>query len=188
MLALITGVNLWGVAESARVFIVPTVAFIVSMAVVIVGGLFRSKPDVLLAGEHLPQVTAAVGLLLLLKAFASGCSALTGVEAIANAVPEFSKPRARRAQHTEMWLGILLGAMLIGISVLIRKFHVGAVGDRDHAGPADRRRRGAQHHLLRDPADHHGAAGAGREHLVRRPPGPGVACWPGTTTCRTCSG
>jgi amino acid transporter len=124
VLALITGVNLWGVAESARVFIVPTVAFIVSMAVVILGGLFRSKPEVLLAGEHLPQVTAAVGLLLLLKAFASGCSALTGVEAIANAVPEFRKPRARRAQHTEMWLGILLGAMLIGISVLIRKFHV----------------------------------------------------------------
>ncbi len=124
VLALITGVNLWGVAESARVFIVPTVAFIVSMAVVIVGGLLRSKPDFLIQGDHLPQVTAAVGLLLLLKAFASGCSALTGVEAIANAVPEFRKPRARRAQHTEMWLGILLGAMLIGISVLIRKFHV----------------------------------------------------------------
>jgi amino acid transporter len=124
VLALITGVNLWGVAESARVFIVPTVAFIVSMAVVIVGGLLRSKPDFLIQGEHLPQTVAAVGLLLLLKAFASGCSALTGVEAIANAVPEFRKPRARRAQHTEMWLGILLGAMLIGISVLIRKFHV----------------------------------------------------------------
>jgi hypothetical protein len=46
------------------------------------------------------------------------------VEAIANAVPEFKQPRAHRAQHTEMWLGILLGAMLIGISVLIRKFHL----------------------------------------------------------------
>jgi amino acid transporter len=124
VLALITGVNLWGVAESARVFIVPTVAFIISIAIVILGGLFRSKPDFLIAGEHLQQVTGAVGLLLLLKAFASGCSALTGVEAIANAVPEFKKPRAKRAQHTEMWLGILLGAMLIGISVLIRKFHV----------------------------------------------------------------
>src|ERR1700683_3600796 len=124
VLALITGVNLWGVAESARVFIGPTVAFIVSMAIVIVGGLLRSKPDVVISGEHLSQATAAVGLLLLLKAFASGCSALTGVEAIANAVPEFRKPRARRAQHTEMWRGILLGAMLIGISVLIRKFHV----------------------------------------------------------------
>jgi amino acid transporter len=123
VLALITGVNLWGVAESARVFIVPTVAFIVAMAIVIVGGLFQSHPVTLLAG-HLPAVTESVGILLLLRAFASGCSALTGVEAIANAVPEFRQPRARRAQHTEMWLGILLGAMLIGISVLIRKFHV----------------------------------------------------------------
>ena len=63
-------------------------------------------------------------MLLLLRAFASGCSALTGVEAIANAVPAFREPRARRAQHTEMWLGILLGVMLLGIAILIRKFHV----------------------------------------------------------------
>ncbi len=62
--------------------------------------------------------------MLVLKAFASGCSALTGVEAIANAVPEFRQPRARRAQHTEVWLGLLLGAMLIGLGVLIRKFSV----------------------------------------------------------------
>jgi amino acid transporter len=123
VLALITGVNLWGVAESARIFIVPTVAFIIAMAIVIFGGLFRSQPVVALAGQ-LPPVTETVGILLLLKAFASGCSALTGVEAIANAVPEFKQPRARRAQHTEMWLGILLGVMLIGISVLIRKFHL----------------------------------------------------------------
>ena len=124
VLALITGVNMWGVAESARVFIAPTVAFILAMAIVILGGLFRARPDVLLQGQHLAQVTGTVGLLLLLKAFASGCSALTGVEAIANAVPEFKQPRAHRAQHTEVWLGVLLGAMLIGISVLIRKFHL----------------------------------------------------------------
>ncbi len=123
VLAIITGVNLWGVAESARVFIVPTVAFIVAIAIVIIGGAVRSHPAVTLA-RQLPAVTESVGLLLLLKAFASGCSALTGVEAIANAVPEFKKPRVRRAQHTEMWLGILLGVMLIGIAVLIRKFHL----------------------------------------------------------------
>jgi amino acid transporter len=123
VLALITGVNMWGVAESARVFIVPTVLFIIARAVVILGGLIRSQPAVMLSHE-LPKVTASVGIFLLLRAFASGCSALTGVEAIANAVPEFKKPRARRAQHTEMWLGILLGAMLIGISVLIRKYHL----------------------------------------------------------------
>jgi len=122
VLGLITAVNMWGVAESARLFIPPTIAFILAMAIVIVGGLLRSHPAVPLGG-HLSQATASVGILLLLRAFASGCSALTGVEAIANAVPEFRKPRARRAQHTEMWLGILLGLMLIGISVLIRKFH-----------------------------------------------------------------
>jgi amino acid transporter len=123
LLALITGINMLGAAESARVFIVPTVLFIIAIAVVIAGGLLRSHPAAPLTG-HLPQVTESVGFLLLLRAFASGCSALTGVEAIANAVPEFQKPRARRAQHTEMWLGILLGVMLLGISVLIRKFHV----------------------------------------------------------------
>jgi amino acid transporter len=123
VLALITGVNLWGVAESARVFIVPTVLFIIAIAIVIIGGAVRSHPVVTMAGQ-LPAVTESVGILLLLKAFASGCSALTGVEAIANAVPEFKKPRVRRAQHTEMWLGILLGVMLIGIALLIRKFHL----------------------------------------------------------------
>ncbi len=123
VLALITGLNLWGVSESAKVFTVPTLLFILSMAAVIAGGLIRTNPAVMLNHQIGPS-TEAVGILLLLKAFASGCSALTGVEAIANAVPEFRKPRARRAQHTEMWLGVLLGTMLIGLGILIRKFHV----------------------------------------------------------------
>jgi len=122
VLALITGVNLIGVAESARVFIVPTILFILAFAIVVGSGLLRSHPVVPPVG-HLPSVTESIGILLLLKAFASGCSALTGVEAIANAVPEFKRPRARRAQHTEMMLGIILGLMLIGIAVLIKKFH-----------------------------------------------------------------
>jgi amino acid transporter len=122
VLALITAANMWGVAESARLFIVPTIIFVVAIAAVIIGGLIRAHPAVPVA-HNLPQVAQAVGLLLLLKAFASGCSALTGVEAIANAVPSFRKPRVRRAQHTEMWLGILLGVMLLGLAVLIRKFH-----------------------------------------------------------------
>ena len=122
-LAIITGLNLWGVSESAKVFTIPTVLFIVAMAAVIFGGLVRTNPAVALNHQIGPS-TEAVGILLILRAFASGCSALTGVEAIANAVPEFRKPRARRAQHTEVWLGILLGAMLIGLGILIRKFHV----------------------------------------------------------------
>src|SRR5271166_5484681 len=123
VLALITGLNLWGVSESAKVFTVPTLLFILSMAAVIAGGLIRTNPAVALNHQIGPS-TEAIGILLILKAFASGCSALTGVEAIANAVPEFRKPRARRAQHTEVWLGILLGTMLIGLGILIRKFHV----------------------------------------------------------------
>ena len=123
VLALITAANLWGVAESARLFIAPTVAFIAAIAAVIIGGLLRSHPAVPVA-HNLPQVAESVGVLLLLRAFASGCSALTGVEAIANAVPSFRQPRARRAQHTEMWLGIILGAMLIGLALCIRKFDV----------------------------------------------------------------
>jgi hypothetical protein len=123
ILALITGANLMGAADSARLLIAPTVIFIVAIYAVIFGGLFRSHPAVAVS-HHVPSATATIGLLLLLRAFASGCSALTGVEAIANDVPSFRRPRARRAQHTEMWLGILLGTMLLGLSILIRKYQV----------------------------------------------------------------
>jgi amino acid transporter len=102
---------------------VPTLAFIASIAVVIIAGLVRGHPAVPLS-HSLPSTTEAVGTLLILKAFASGCSALTGVEAIANAVPQFRQPRARRAQHTEMWLGVVLGVMLLGLGELIRRWNV----------------------------------------------------------------
>jgi len=74
------------------------------------------------------HITQTLGLLLLLKAFAAGCSALTGVEAIANGVPVFRPPRVKRAQRTELMLGGLLGLMLIGLAVLIRRDHVAPRG------------------------------------------------------------
>jgi amino acid transporter len=123
ILLLITAANLWGAAESARLLIAPTVIFIVAIFAVIIGGLLRSHPAVALP-HQLPSTVESVGVLLLLRSFASGCSALTGIEAIANAVPSFRRPRVRRAQHTEVWLGILLGLMLIGLAILIRKFQV----------------------------------------------------------------
>jgi amino acid transporter len=123
VLALITAVNMWGVAESARVFTVPTLAFIASIAIVIIAGALRSHPAVTL-NHSMGPATETIGTLLILKAFASGCSALTGVEAIANSVPQFRKPRARRAQHTELWLGVLLGVMLLGLGALIRRWNV----------------------------------------------------------------
>jgi amino acid transporter len=122
VLGLITAVNLWGVAESARLFILPTLVFIAGIFSVIVVGLARPHPVVPPVGSA-TSVAQTVGILLLLRAFASGCSALTGVEAIANAVPSFRKPRARRAQHTEVGLGVILGLMLIGIAVLADKYH-----------------------------------------------------------------
>ncbi|MGW2486080.1 APC family permease [Streptomyces sp. NPDC001606] len=128
VLGLITVVNLRGVAESAKAFIVPTVVFVGAVFVLIGVGLFRSEPvSTAAAAGHAPAVAdhaTGVGVLLLLKAFASGCSALTGVEAIANAVPTFRRPRVRRAQRAEIALGAALGLMLIGLAVLIGRFHL----------------------------------------------------------------
>jgi amino acid transporter len=121
VLALITAANMWGIAEAARIFMVPTIAFIAAIFLVIIVGLTRAHPVVALS-HTMPQATDTVGVLLILKAFASGCSALTGVEAIANSVPQFRLPRARRAQHTEVALGVILGLMLLGLGELIRKW------------------------------------------------------------------
>jgi len=124
----VTAVNLRGIVESAKAFVVPTVVFVGCIFAIVVVGLFRDAPvSTATAAGHasaLSQGATGVGALLLLKAFASGCSALTGVEAVANAVPSFRAPAAKRAQHTEVALGALLGAMLIGLSVLIGRFHL----------------------------------------------------------------
>ncbi|UNO42097.1 APC family permease [Streptomyces sp. MST-110588] len=128
VLVLVTGVNLRGIVESAKAFIVPTAVFIASILAVVVVGLFRDAPVSTVTADGHASVLAgnatAVGALLLLKAFAAGCSALTGVEAVANAVPSFRAPAAKRAQRTEVALGALLGVMLIGLSVLIGRFHL----------------------------------------------------------------
>ncbi|MFI1523871.1 APC family permease [Kitasatospora cineracea] len=128
VLALVTAVNLRGIAESARWFTAPTAVFVASILAVVVVGLFRDAPaSTAAAAGHASALAGnatAVGALLLLKAFASGCSALTGVEAVANAVPTFRTPSVRRAQRTETALGALLGVMLIGLAVLIGRFHL----------------------------------------------------------------
>ncbi|MGW2693141.1 APC family permease [Streptomyces sp. NPDC001296] len=127
-LALLTGVNLRGVTESARVLMLPTVLFIVAILGIVVLGLLRSHPAAVVGTAQSLPAHETLGLLLVLKAFSSGCSALTGVEAIANAVPTFRTPRFRRAQRTELMLGALLGIMLVGLAVLIRRDHVAPRG------------------------------------------------------------
>ncbi|MDR3034413.1 MAG: APC family permease [Kitasatospora sp.] len=128
VLALVTAVNLRGIAESARWFTAPTAVFVAAILAIVVAGLFRDAPASTAAAAGHASVLAGnattVGALLLLKAFAAGCSALTGVEAIANAVPAFRTPGVRRAQRTETALGALLGVMLIGLAVLIGRFHL----------------------------------------------------------------
>ncbi|MER0484677.1 APC family permease [Streptomyces sp. Edi2] len=127
-LILLTAVNLRGIAESARVLMLPAVLFLVSMFGVIAAGLLRSHPAATVGTGQPVHASQTLGVLLLLKAFAAGCSALTGVEAIANGVPMFRKPRVKRAQRTELMLGALLGAMLVGLAVLIRRDHVAPRG------------------------------------------------------------
>jgi amino acid transporter len=125
-LAVLTVINLIGIAESAKVLMGPTLVFIAGIfAIVVVGFFFEPRP-VAVIGDDLGPIhpTEALGLVVILKAFSAGCSSLTGVEAIANAVPAFRSPAVKRAQHTEVALGILLGAMLLGLATLIRLHQV----------------------------------------------------------------
>ena len=123
-LLILTAVNMFGIAESAKLLALPTAIFVVSILATIVVGALRPHP-VAVIGSRMPVgATETVGILLLLKAFASGCSAVTGVEAISNGVPAFRKPRVRTAQRTEISLGVLLAVMLIGLALIIRAHHV----------------------------------------------------------------
>ncbi len=125
VLALVTAINLRGIAHSARAFIAPTALYVGAILLVIVAGLIRDEPAVDVS--HQVGGLQTVGVLLLLKAFANGCASLTGVEAIANAVPSFKRPRVRRAQRAEVALGGLLAVMLLGIAALIGKFAIAPV-------------------------------------------------------------
>ncbi len=127
ILAVVTVLNLRGMGETARAFLLPTAVFILGLLGVIAVGLVHP----LGLGQPQPgrplvptQGLEAVGILLVLKAFAAGLTALTGVEAIANGVPLFRPPRAARAKRTELLLGIILAAMLLGLAVLARRFAI----------------------------------------------------------------
>jgi amino acid transporter len=125
MTALIALANLRGVKESGRAFAIPTYAFIASVGLLFVTAIWRAThggiPEASTAGQHLEQ-TAHVGgiftLFLVLRAFASGCTALTGVEAISNGVPAFRKPKSANAAATLMIMGALAITMFSGITAL----------------------------------------------------------------------
>ncbi|MFB5673532.1 APC family permease [Paenibacillus terreus] len=119
MIIFLTIMNLRGVTESATVLAVPIYLFVVAIFVLIISGVFHY---VVYGGgaaaSHLEAAASNVSLFLVLKAFSSGCSALTGVEAVSNAIPNFRDPAPRNAAATLMMMGIILGSMFIGISLL----------------------------------------------------------------------
>jgi amino acid transporter len=124
--------NLRGIRESGTIFAAPTYAFVLLMYLLIGVGLFRlaqgglsyTPPEsVLVPGSQ------AVGLFLLLSAFAQGCTAMTGTEAISNGVPAFKAPEANNARTTLVWMGVLLGSMFLGLSFLA--VHIGILPATD---------------------------------------------------------
>ncbi|MDT7672779.1 MAG: hypothetical protein QOD82_681 [Pseudonocardiales bacterium] len=121
-LLVVVGINLRGVLAGGRLFAVPAAIFVGALAVLIVVGLVRGHPLHPLPAPSPVTVTASVGVLLVLAAFANGCAALTGIEAIANATPSFRADRAARARRAELGLGVTLGALLIGLALLIQLF------------------------------------------------------------------
>ncbi|MGA9161992.1 MAG: APC family permease [Actinomycetota bacterium] len=119
--------NLRGVRESGRMFAVPTYFFIVMMFLLLGIGVVRAAMGDLHPLPIPPDVaetTGAIGLFLILHAFASGGAAVTGVEAISNGVPAFKPPEWKNARTTLMWMGSLLGVMFFGLSFLAMKLQV----------------------------------------------------------------
>jgi amino acid transporter len=123
----LTLINLRGVRESSNAFVFPTYAFIGGIMVLVAVGIYKAFVGNVPA---LPQESVAVQQLdwsvgfLVLRAFANGCSSMTGVEAISNGVPMFKKPEVHNAAATTFWMSGILGIMLIGITFLIMHLHL----------------------------------------------------------------
>lgn len=120
----LAAVNLRGVRESSKAFAVPTYLFVASVAVMIVVALVRTAlgdPPVAESAGYTVQaegLTQAAFVLLLLRAFSSGCSALTGVEAISNGVPAFQRPKIGNAQKTLVLMGGIAIALFVGLTTV----------------------------------------------------------------------
>jgi amino acid transporter len=131
ILFMISIINLRGVREAGSIFTIPTYLFVGTLLITIVGGLVRT----LLSGGHPtplaplpppPAVTQAVTFWLLLKVFSSGCTALTGVEAVSNGVKAFREPGVKNAQRSLTVIIFLLAVLLAGISYLVKVYGIAA--------------------------------------------------------------
>lgn len=133
VISLVTLLNLRGIKESGQIFAVPTYAFIFLLSGTIIWGLVKylgggAPPE---ASETL-RATEPVTLWLILRAFSNGSTALTGVEAMADGVGAFRKPEAKNASITLLAMGLILGYLFIGITVLSRLYHVSGPNEDAH--------------------------------------------------------
>ncbi len=119
--------NLRGVRESGRLFVVPTYLFIAGFLGLLVVGFLRyfwqGVPE---ASAPAPETEAvsSLGVFLLLRAFASGAVALTGIEAVADGVTAFKPPEARNARITLVWLGVIMVTLFVGVTFLASAFAI----------------------------------------------------------------
>ena len=133
-LALITLVNLRGAREAGAIFALPTYLFVLSLGGVLAYGIAQAishggHPHPILAPPAVPHAVEAVSLWLLLRAFASGCTAMTGVEAVSNGVTIFADPVVKNAQRTLTAIVLILLALLAGIAYLCRAYGIAAMDE-----------------------------------------------------------
>jgi amino acid transporter len=138
ILVLITLINLRGTMDAGRVFALPTYLFLGSFALLLGMGLFGllsggGAPEPVEAPPPLPEATAPVGWWLVLHAFASGCTAMTGVEAVSNGMGAFREPAVKYGRRTLAVLCAALGLLLIGIATLVTAYGIGAM-DQEQEG------------------------------------------------------
>ena len=131
ILALLTVVNMRGVRDTGVVFLVPTYFFLGTLLIVIAVGALHvlasgGHPTPVVAPPRLPAATAAVSLWLLLRVFSSGCTAMTGVEAVSNGVMAFREPTTKNARRSLTVIIALLILLLAGIAILCRFYRIGA--------------------------------------------------------------
>lgn len=118
-------INLRGIRESATIFAVPTYIFVLSMFVLFIWlGIKGIVEPVEATGSVVPSTLEGVGLWLVLRAFSSGCAALTGVEAISNGVKAFKKPEATNARRTLATMACILAALFLGITYFTNVYHL----------------------------------------------------------------
>ena len=131
LLAILMIVNLRGVRESSTAFVFPTYAFILGILMLIISGVYQALTGVapIIPQESLQRQFDWTMLGLILRAFANGCSSMTGVEAISNGVPMFKKPEVKNAQVTTYLMSGLLGLMFLGITFLLMHYHINPLAE-----------------------------------------------------------